>query len=166
MKRFLHRVVALAFFAVIASMGSSASTLLCQTGPVTLTGSGSEVTLYSCAIPANAVPVSKSIRVTTLVSSPGAVLSIITLNGHDLADEEPPSGGSFWQFTLANNGGTTGSMAGLRPGSSTNTLGPLGFQSVSPAVLPWTTGWTLQIRVFADIGVQIEGCLFTVEILD
>jgi hypothetical protein len=161
------RVLAgLTFFAALATATGSASTLLCQTGPVTLTGSDADVTLYTCAIPANAVATGKSIRVTASLDSSGEVASYVVLNGYDAFSAEPPDGPSFWQFTIANTGSTTGSFAGIRPETTYSSLGSFGGQTVSPATLPWSTGWTLEIQVFADTGVPIDGDLFTVEILD
>lgn len=94
------------------------------------------------------------------------MLSEIILNGTTLTDQEPPAGGQTWDFVIANTGSTTGSMSGIRPGSSENTVAPIGYQSVSPATLPWASGWTLELAVYADTGVKEEGCSFTVEILD
>jgi hypothetical protein len=122
--------------------------------------------MYTCTIPANAVPSGKSIRVTVALGSSGAVLSDLVLNGTGTYDAEPPSGLSFWQFTIANNGGTTGSIAGFKPTSAVSQVAPFASQSVSPATLPWASGWTLQIDVLADTGVTADGDLFTVEILD
>lgn len=154
------------FLCTLAASTSSASSLLCQSGPVTLTGNQNTQSMYTCAIPANAVPTGKSIRVTVNLASPSQMLSEIILNGTTLTDEQPPAGGQTWDFVIVNTGGTTGSLSGIRPGSAQNTLGPLGFQSVSPAILPWTSGWTLKIGVIASVGIKEEGSSFTVEILN
>jgi hypothetical protein len=167
MKRLVLPFAAAALFALMASSSAFASTLLCQTGPVTLTGNNNNIqSIYTCAIPANSVPTGKSIRLTVTLSSPGQIITGIVLNGTTLTDIQTPVGGQTWDFVLMHTGSTTGSIAGIRPGSSQNTLAPVGYQSVSPATLPWASGWTLEVFVQAATGVIEEGCSFTVEILD
>jgi hypothetical protein len=153
MKSIIRILAFAAFLTSVSSVRSLASTLLCQTGPVNVAGSGSLVPMYTCAIPANAVPSGKSIRVTVALGSIGAVLSDLVLNGTETYDAEPPSGLSFWQFTIANTGGTTGSMAGFKPTNAASQVAPFASQNASPATLPWASGWTLRIEVLSDTGV-------------
>ena len=166
----LMQLLALVFFTVAMSLTSSASTVLCQTGPVTVAGKGTTFeTIYSCAIAAKAVATGKSIRVTALVFGDGsAIASEVFMNGQAVLGAEPNStlAYSFYQFIIVNTGATTGSLTGLVPGSSPNTIQPLGMQSVSPATLPWASGWTLEISVATNAGSNTFGTSFTVELLD
>jgi hypothetical protein len=154
MKGSVRFFAALIFLACLAAANSFASTLLCQSGPVTFTGNLADQSMYTCAIPANAVPTGKAIRVTVTVSSGGEMTSGLILNGTNLTDAEPPAGAQTWDFVIMNTGSTTGSLSGITPGASENTLRPPGFQSLSPATVPWASGWTLELWVFADTGVS------------
>jgi hypothetical protein len=169
MKSLMH-LLAVVLFTAAVGLTSSASTLLCQTGPVTLAGKGTTFeTIYSCAIPAKAVATGKSIRVTALVFGDGsAIASQVFMNGHSVLGAEPNStlAYSFYQFIIVNTGATTGSLTGLVPGSSPNTTQPFGMQSVSPATLPWASGWTLEVSVATNAGFNTFGTSFTVELLD
>lgn len=165
MKGLTKLFFAVTFLALATCLNSSASSLLCQSGPVTLTGNLSLVTIYSCAIPANAVASGQSIRVTAALGSGGSMLSDLILNGYELTDANPPSGVSQWEFEVLNTGSNTGSLGGLMPGASAYTVKPFGYQNV-PVSLPWSSGWTLQIAVWADSGVKELGFGFTVEVLN
>jgi hypothetical protein len=55
---------------------------------------------------------------------------------------------------------------GLMPGSASFAVQSFGAGSVSPATLPWASGWTLQILVSSAPGTTASGDLFTIEIID
>lgn len=165
MKHLLRSFAAVIFVLVGLSLNSSASSLLCQTGPVTINGSAQLVTMYTCAIPANAVASGKSLRITASLWSSSLVNSYIILNGTGVLSAAPASGAHIYQFVLARTGTTTGSMGGLMPGASVNTFAPVAIANTG-VTLPWGTGWTLQVQVSANTGVTVFGDLFTVEILN
>jgi hypothetical protein len=100
MKGSIRFLAALTFLTSLAAANSFASTLLCQKGPVTFTGNQATQSMYTCAIPANAVPTGKAIRVTATVASSGEMISGIVLNGTNLTNQEPPTGAQTWDFVI------------------------------------------------------------------
>jgi hypothetical protein len=176
MKRTLLFAVSF-LFVVAASSNSFGYSVLCESTAKAITANESEVTLFSCAIPANAVGVGKSIRVTANFhpsngSSP-LVVSLF-LNGNDVglfADSSIPFVEQNWSFIVTNDSNTGGwAMGGF---NVVNNHPPIAFsaantQNVHP--LPWSSGWTLAFKVdFSGSGTnsyQAVGDTFVVEILN
>jgi hypothetical protein len=159
------------FLAATLTTSSFASTLLCQSGPKTVSGQGNGTifTVWYCDIPANAVPLGKSLRVTIDLGTGGEVGDYITLNGTIVASLSSPTTGDatrHWEFILQDTGSTTGAIAGLEPlQGELAAVVPFGNQSVI-ATLPWSTGWTLEYQAQAAETVTLYGVSFIVEILD
>jgi len=166
MKRSM-RLLAAMFFIAAMSSSSFAYRLLCQTGPITKVATSTVQTIYSCAIPANAVATNKSIRVTMNLVADGQFWCGLVLNGANTYQPfTTPTGSNHWDMIIVNTGSTTGSLGGLLPENNTQgTVGALAAQSVSPATLPWASGWTLAFTVLSPTTTTMYGATFTVEIL-
>lgn len=139
--------------------------MLCQSVPKSFTATAEYTLLFSCAIPANAVPTGKSLRVTTFFHGSSAELnSLLYLNGVEArgtSGEENDEQG--YSFTLINTGGTGFSIGGTQLSFEAE-IGGIGPQTLtSVPAIPWTTGWTLAVYV-AGSGTAV-GDTFIVEII-
>jgi hypothetical protein len=84
---------------------------------------------------------------------------------HDFVVQAHPDGAQHWEFIIVNTGSTTGSLSGLVPGSTNNSVQAVGYTTVAPATLPWATGWTIEIG-FQSNYIAAYGETFAVEILN
>jgi hypothetical protein len=89
MKSSIRFFAVLAFLTVGMSLNSFAYSVLCQSLPVSVSTNNVFKPLFTCAIPANAVPTGKALRITSnLHSASAAVDGAVFFNGSLVADLE------------------------------------------------------------------------------
>jgi hypothetical protein len=157
---------AVIFFMVAMSLNSFGYEVLCQGLPTSVSVTDVITPVYSCEIPANAVATGNSLRLTTSLhsGSAGELVGAIYLNGTNSDFEgfvTSEGEGMNFSILITNTGGTGCTAAGtvIQGGSSDVVHGAL--------TVPWSTGWSLQVKVNASSGSIIaDGDTFVVEILD
>ena len=166
MKSSIRFFAVLAFFTVAMSLNSFGYSVLCQSLPVSVSAGSQLVTLFTCAIPANAVAKGKSLRMTAnLHGNTSAAFTAWVELDSSLVDaiQAPANSEQNWSLIVTNTGGTGTSFGGTNTtNASAFAVGTLNC-GCKPAV-PWSTGWNLQILVSSN-GSTVFGDTFTVEIL-
>ncbi len=155
MKHWIRIVGLLWLFTAAATLNSFGYSALCQSLPVSVSAGSLIVPLFTCNIPANAVAQAKSLRVTAnLHFINGTVDSYIYFNGGDVTGEgnTPPVANNEqnWTFMVTNIGSTSFSIGGTS--AIVSSIFAFGPQSVLHPSVPWSSGWTLQIKVASRNG--------------
>jgi hypothetical protein len=165
MKRSIRLVAAVMFFGAVMSLNSFGYSILCQSAPKSFTTSATIQPMFTCAIPANAVPTGKSLRLTAYLhpgSGPsGNTISSLWLNGTDITFTYGTAPEQTFNVIISNAGGTSWLLAGTLCNEGTSCSSTF-YQGTS---LPWSSGWTLEIGVDGP-GNIAYGDVFIVEILD
>ena len=165
MKNSVRLFAAAMFFTAIASMSSSASTLLCSAGPTsTKTGNNSYQVLYTCAIPANTIAANHAIRVTSsvLASASTDFNTEVTLNGVVLLIGKSYSL-DYWDLTIVNTGSTTGMAAGVTPTDALYSVPQIAASHAGVSGLSWASAQNLQVSFSTSSSYSVQGLTFTVE---
>jgi hypothetical protein len=164
-------------FMFVISLNSFGYSVLCQSVAKSVTTGEAVVTLVSCAIPANAVGVGKSIRVTASFHSVNGsnMDTSVYFNGNEVFStlaETGPNVQHSYSFIVVNDSNSGGWDVGGTETANETTLA-IGPYTSSPGfhgTLPWTTGWTLAFKVAFDCGCnqtfQAQSDIFVVEILN
>ena len=167
MKNVIRLLAAVTFFTVVMSLNSFGYSVLCHSLPTSVAVGATIEPLFTCAIPANAVAVGSSLRLTAnLHPTNHSSNSYVVFNGNAaLSGSALMTVEENWSITITNTGGTGVSFGGVFSNASAFVY-VWGPQETDAVTVPWSSGWTLEIGVSSNGSVIVHGDTFTVEILD